>query len=222
MVSVADSKNLLQKRVLRVLELLKENYPQAQCSLVHRDPFQLLVATVLSAQCTDKRVNLVTPALFKRYPTAFELAEAKRSDVEKLIRSTGFYKNKAESLLKLSKDLVAEYGGKVPSSMEALIRLRGVGRKTANVVLGNAFQIHEGVVVDTHVGRLSRRLGFTREQNPEKVERNLVQLIPKRDWTIFSHLLIEHGRAVCFARNPQCASCFLGSLCPKVGVKPKK
>lgn len=207
-------------RVRRVLALLKKTYPQAHCSLRHENPFQLLVATVLSAQCTDARVNQVTPALFARFPTPAAMSVAKLSDLESLIRSTGFYKNKAKSLQALSADLVSRHSGAVPQSIEELTRLRGVGRKTANVILGNAFGI-PGLVVDTHVGRLSRRLGFTRHEDPVKVEYELMEIIPKKDWTLYSHWLIDHGRAVCDARNPGCEHCVLAELCPKIGVLPQ-
>jgi endonuclease III len=198
----------------RVLELLKASYPEAHCALHHRNPFELLVATILSAQCTDKRVNMVTPDLFAAYPDAAALAQAPLDDVERLIASTGFFRAKARNLTGMAQALVAEYGGQVPASMSALVGLPGVGRKTANVLLGNAFGIDEGIVVDTHVGRLSGLLGFTRHDDAVKIEQDLVRLVPRADWTLFSHLLIEHGRAVCVARRPRCAECPLLALCP--------
>jgi endonuclease-3 len=181
---------------------------------VYQDPFQLLVATILSAQTTDVRVNMVTPALFARYPTAASLARAKVGDVEKLISSVGFYRTKAKNLVGMAQRLVAEHGGEVPRTMAELQALPGVGRKTANVVLGNAFGINEGIAVDTHVGRLSLRLGLTRHTDPVKIEQDLMRLIPREDWTLFSHLLIFHGRQICIARKPKCNECVLADICP--------
>ena len=214
-------------RALEVLARLRREYPDAHCALDHRTPFELLVATILSAQCTDVRVNLVTPALFAQYPTARELAAARAEDVEELIRSTGFFRNKTKSLLGMAAALRDSHGGEVPSGMEQLRVLPGVGRKTANVVLGNAFGINEGVVVDTHVTRLSLLLRLTREKDAEKIERDLMTLIPRDDWTLFSHLLIWHGRAICIARRPQCERCVLASICPSAkktpaGAAPRK
>jgi len=208
----------LRKRTLEILARLAKAYPDAHCALDHRTPFELLVATILSAQCTDVRVNLVTPALFARYPTARDLAVADQTELEELIRSTGFYRSKAKNLLGMAAALVAEHRGEVPPDMEALRQLPGVGRKTANVVLGNAFGIDEGVVVDTHVTRLSRLLGLTKEQNAEKIERDLMALVPRNRWTLVSHWLIFHGRQVCIARRPRCGDCVLSSLCPSASV----
>ena len=202
------------KRAGRILARLRAAYPDAKCALDHRTPFELLVATILSAQCTDVRVNLVTPALFLKYPTAGDLAAADSEAVEALIRSTGFFRNKTKSLLGMAKALVAGHGGQVPRDMEDLRVLPGVGRKTANVVLGNAFGINDGVVVDTHVTRLSGLLGLTKHTDPEKIERDLMALGPRDDWTMVSHWLIHHGRQVCIARRPQCARCVLKDLCP--------
>jgi endonuclease-3 len=202
---------------LAQLRVLKRLYPGARCSLDYETPFHLLVATILSAQCTDERVNLVTPELFRQFPTPRDFADAPAGELEIAIRSTGFFRAKARSLRECARDLVQKHGSEVPRSLDELTELRGVGRKTANVVLGNAFGI-PGVVVDTHVGRLSRRLGLTRQTDPVKVERDLMERIPKRDWTLFSHLLIHHGRAVCQARKPRCGECRLATLCPKVGV----
>ena len=197
---------------------MRREHPDAHTALAHRDAFELLVATILSAQCTDKRVNEVTPALFRRFPTPRDLAGASLAELEELVRTTGFYHNKARALLGLGQALVTEHGGKVPASMEELRRLPGVGRKTANVVLGNAFGQNVGVVVDTHVQRLSRRLGLTAETDPEKIERDLMDLVPQRDWTLWSNLLIAHGRKVCQARRPLCASCVVADLCPSAEV----
>jgi len=198
---------------IEVLDRLKKAYPNATCTLDFKTPVQLLVATILSAQCTDERVNKVTPVLFKNYPTARDLAGVSIEKLEEIIRSTGFYHQKAKSIQESCKIIVEKHGGEVPDSLEELIRLPGVGRKTANVVLGNAFGKNVGVVVDTHVGRLSRRLGLTGEKNPEKIEKSLMQKIPRSDWTLFSHVLIEHGRKICTARAPRCEECFLKDLC---------
>jgi len=189
-------------------------YPDAHCELDFGTPFQLLVATILSAQCTDKRVNMVTPVLFSRYPTVESLARARQEDVEEIIKSTGFFRNKAKSIIAMAGALVDRHGGDVPSTLEALVTLPGVGRKTANVVLGNAFDVNEGVVVDTHVGRLAGRLGLTSETDPVKVEQVLMTLFPKERWTMLAHLLIFHGRRVCDARKPRCAECTLADICP--------
>lgn len=201
-------------RLPAILRRLKAAYPDAACALVHEDAYQLLVATILSAQCTDARVNLVTPAFFAKYPEAGGLARARQADVERLIKSTGFFRNKAKNLIAMARAVVADHGGEVPRTMEALHALPGVGRKTANVVLGNAFGINEGVTVDTHVTRLSRLLGLTRHTDAVKIERDLMALVPRTDWTLVSHLLILHGRAVCVARRPRCGDCVLADLCP--------
>jgi endonuclease-3 len=197
-----------------ILRRLKKAYPDAHCALDHRTPFELLVATILSAQCTDVRVNMVTPPLFARYPTAKALAGARQEDVEALIRSTGFFRNKAKNLIAMATALVERHGGQVPAEMDLLRVLPGVGRKTANVVLGNAFGLNEGVTVDTHVSRLSALLGLTRHADPVKIETDLMALVPRRDWTLVSHLLIWHGRSVCVARRPRCGDCVLNDLCP--------
>lgn len=189
-------------------------YPDAHCALDHQNAYQLLVATILSAQCTDVRVNMVTPALFARYPTAHALAEADQEELEGLIKSTGFFRSKAKNLIGMARALVERHGGEVPASMEELTRLPGVGRKTANVILGNAFGRNDGVVVDTHVTRLSNRLGLTAERDPAKIESALMTLFPQEQWTMLSHLLIEHGRRVCEARAPKCGACSLADLCP--------
>lgn len=209
-----ESAKARRQRTEEILARLRREYPKAHTALDHRNAFQLLVATILSAQCTDKRVNEVTPALFRRFPTPRELAAANLTELEELVRTTGFFRNKARALLGLGQALMAEHGGKVPADMEQLRRLPGVGRKTANVVLGSAFGQNVGVVVDTHVQRLARRLGLTTETDPEKIERDLMALVPQPDWTVWSHLLIAHGRQVCQARRPLCASCVVADLCP--------
>ena len=201
-------------RAAEILALLKEAHPDARCALDHRDPLQLLVATILSAQCTDVRVNLVTPALFRRCPTAEAYAAIPTPELESLIQSTGFFRNKAKSLRALGSALVERHGGRVPDTMAELVALPGVGRKTANVVLGNAFGKNEGVVVDTHVTRLAARLGLSRERDPVKIERDLEPLFPRAEWTLLSHLLIFHGRRVCRAPQPRCGECLLAALCP--------
>jgi len=208
----------LKAHVLEILARLKREYPDAHCELNFETPLQLLVATILSAQCTDKRVNMVTPELFGTFPDAESLATAEPEKLEDLIRSTGFFRNKTKSLLGMSAALVERHAGHVPATMDDLVNLPGVGRKTANVVLGNAFDTNEGVVVDTHVGRLSIRLGFTNETDPVKVEQVLMSLIPREDWTLVSHLLIFHGRRVCIARVPRCESCVLAEVCPSARI----
>ncbi|HWA57656.1 MAG TPA: endonuclease III [Gemmatimonadales bacterium] len=205
-------------RARRILERLRKAYPDAHCALDHADAYQLLVATILSAQCTDARVNLVTPSVFAAYPEAGALARARQPDVEKLIQSTGFFRNKAKNLIAMAQAVVADHGGKIPRTMAELHALPGVGRKTANVVLGNAFGINEGVTVDTHVTRLAGLLGLTKHTDAVKIEQDLMQLIPQDDWTLVSHLLILHGRNVCIARRPQCAACVLHDLCPSSQV----
>lgn len=201
-------------RAPEILERLKRAYPDAHCALDHADAYQLLVATILSAQCTDARVNLVTPALFAAYPGPAALARARQPDVERLIQSTGFFRNKAKNLIAMAQAVMAGHGGEIPRTMPELHALPGVGRKTANVVLGNAFGINEGVTVDTHVTRLSGLLRLTRNTDPVKIEQDLMQLVPRADWTLVSHLLILHGRAVCIARRPRCEDCVLRDLCP--------
>jgi endonuclease-3 len=207
-----------KQRVGEILRRLTAEYPDAHCALDHQSPLQLLVATILSAQCTDKRVNEVTPALFRRYPTARHYAEAAIADLEAMVQSTGFFRNKARSLQGLGRALVADHGGEVPRTMAELTVLPGVGRKTANVVLGNAFGIEAGVVVDTHVGRLSRRLGLTAEEDAVKAEADLMKLVPQDRWTLWSHLLIDHGRKVCAARKPACDRCVVADLCPSAEI----
>jgi len=206
------------RRAPEILTRLLAAYPDASCALDYRNAFQLLCATILSAQCTDVRVNLVTPTLFDRYPTPAALARAKPGDVEAIIKSTGFFRNKAKSLIGMARALVADHGGEVPRTMDELRMLPGVGRKTANVVLGNAYGINEGITVDTHVTRLSRLLGLTRHDDPARIEQDLMPLFPRDHWALVSHLLIFHGRQVCIARRPRCADCVLNDLCPSSTV----
>ncbi len=206
-----------EERAKKIVALLARRYPDATCALAWRDPFQLLAATILSAQCTDARVNLTTPALFRRYPDAAALAKADRTELEGLIRSTGFYRNKAKSLLGMAKGLVERHNGEVPRSMEALVELPGVARKTANVVLGTAFGIAEGIVVDTHVIRLAGRMGLTKETDPVKIERDLMALVPRDRWIAFAHQMTWHGRKVCDARKPKCGECPVATVCPSRG-----
>lgn len=201
-----------------VYDRLAAHYPDAHCALHFKTPFQLLIATILSAQCTDKRVNLVTPALFKRYPTPAALADADPEALEEIIRSTGFFRSKTKSLIGMAKGIVETHGGRVPDELDALVALPGVGRKTANVVLGNAYGKDEGIVVDTHVSRVTKRLGLTRQIDPVKIEKDLVRLFPRAHWTMLSHLLIEHGRQICDARRPKCEICFLSDICPSSRV----
>ena len=204
-------------RVAAALDGLAKVYPAARCELDFRTPLQLLIATILSAQCTDQRVNMVTPALFARFPDAESLANAGTEELEELIRSTGFYRNKARAIRECCADIVKLHGGEVPRTLEALVALHGVGRKTANVVLGNAFGI-PGLVVDTHVTRLSNRLGFVRELDAVKIEFALMEIVPREQWTVFSHWLILHGRRVCIARKPACSTCAILAHCPRLGV----
>ena len=208
------AKRALGAHAAMLLARLLERYPDAHCALDFRDAYELLCATILSAQCTDKRVNMVTPALFARYPDAAALAAARPEDVEELIRTTGFFRNKAKSLIGMATALVERHGGEVPDEMESLVVLPGVGRKTANVILGSAFGKNEGIVVDTHVTRLGNRLGLTTESDAVRIERALVPLFPREQWTMASHLLIEHGRQVCAAKKPRCGECMLADVCP--------
>ncbi len=209
----------LKEQAARVIERLKADYPDATCALRHDTPFELLVATILSAQCTDVRVNMVTPELFRRWPTANEMADAPIQSIEKVIQSTGFFRNKAKNIRAMSQALVEQYDSEVPRELEQLVKLPGVGRKTANVVLGTAYGLATGVVVDTHVTRLSRRLGLTKHNDPVKIEQDLMVIVPENEWVDFSHRLIFHGRAICVARKPKCGECSMKSFCPKVGVE---
>jgi len=212
---IADEK----RHAARVVRQLRKDYPDAKCALNFQTPVQLLVATILSAQCTDQRVNIVTAELFRRYPSAQDLARATRRSLEKLIQSTGFFRNKAKNIKACCQALATEQDGEVPRDLNVLVQLPGVGRKTANVVLGTAFGMPTGVVVDTHVGRLSRRLGLTGQTDPVKVERDLMDLLPKKEWIDYSHRMIYHGRAVCKARRPQCDACSFRRMCPQIGVE---
>lgn len=207
-----------RRRARAVYRGLRRLYPDAHCELDFRNPFELAVATVLSAQCTDKRVNMVTPVLFERFPDPAALAAAPLGTVEEIIKSTGFFRNKARSITGLARAVMGDHDGVLPQRMADLVRLPGIGRKTANVILGNAFGRNDGVVVDTHVGRLAKRLGFTRQTDPVKVEADLAALFPRRTWTMLAHLLIWHGRRVCAARAPRCGDCAIARLCPSAGT----
>jgi endonuclease-3 len=213
-----ESKKARRERAVEILGRLRQTYPETRIALDFENPLQLLMATVLAAQCTDERVNMVTPALFRRYPTARDYAAADPGELEEMVKSTGFFRNKARALKNLGTALVAEHGGEVPPSLEALVALPGVGRKTANVVLGNAMGRIEGIAVDTHTQRLSRRLFLTTEEDPEKIERDLMAILPREDWTRFALLLQDHGRKVCKARKPECAVCPVADLCPSAEV----
>ena len=209
------------EQAAKVAAGLAKEYGDATCALVHKNAFQLLIATILSAQCTDVRVNLVTPALFAKWPTPEAMAKAPVSDLEKAIQSTGFFRNKARNILACCQKIVELHGGQVPQTLEELVRLPGVGRKTANVVLGTAFDIATGVVVDTHVTRLTYRLGLTKHANAVKIEQDLMKLLPEKEWIDFSHRLIHHGRRICIARKPLCERCMLLEICPRIGVENK-
>ena len=206
------------ERARKIVRLLKQNYPNSQCSLNFKTVHQLMVATILSAQCTDERVNIVTGPLFKKYRTVKAFAEADQAELEQDIFTTGFFRNKAKAIIGSAQALLNSHKGTPPKQLEQLVALPGVGRKTGSVILGAGYGLAEGVVVDTHVGRISRRFGFTKETSPEKVEQELMKIIPHDDWIIYSHLLIDHGRALCQARKPNCENCFLADLCPKIGV----
>jgi endonuclease-3 len=214
----------LKQRLRKIIRLLKRAYPDAKCSLEHSNAFELLIATILSAQCTDARVNIVTQDLFRKYRKPQDYLKVSPKELEQDIRTTGFFRNKTKSIQGTAKVLTEQYGGKVPETMDELLELPGVARKTANVVLGNAFGISSGVVVDTHVTRLSHRLGLSPQKTAEKIEEELIAIVPKKDWVIFPHLMISHGRAICKARNPLCAECVIEKLCPssylKTGVIP--
>lgn len=209
-----------KQRALKIAHQLGKTYADAECALKHDNPFQLLAATILSAQCTDERVNMVTPALFAKYPTPSALAASEQADVEKIIQSTGFFRAKATNLRGMAQALVDQFGGELPRTLDEMVSLPGVGRKTANVVLGTAFGLPTGVVVDTHVKRLTRLLGLTKNLDPVKIEHDLAALLPKSEWINFSHRLIHHGRRICNARKPNCVECPLLKLCPRVGLPP--
>jgi len=216
-----ESRPAMKRRARKIVLLLKKAYPGAKCSLDYQTPLQLLIATILSAQCTDARVNLATPALFKRYKTASDFANADISELESLVRSTGFYHNKAKNIKEACAIIVRKHKGQVPRTMEEMLELPGVARKTANIVLGNAYGVIEGVPVDTHAIRLSTRLGFTREKQQEKIERDLMALLPRADWLKISDLFVHHGRAICIAHRPKCDICPVRKYCPRVGLKKK-
>jgi endonuclease-3 len=211
---IADKK----KRTDQIIKRLKKEYPDAHCALVHTNAFELLVATILSAQCTDVRINIVTANLFRKYRQPQDYLKVSQEELEQDIRSTGFFRNKAKNIQAACEKIIENFGGAIPNTMEELLTLNGVARKTANVVLGNAFGIASGVVVDTHVSRLSQRLGLTEETIPEKIEKDLSELVPKKDWIMSPHWLISHGRAICQARKPKCAECVLEDICPKICV----
>jgi endonuclease-3 len=213
---IADKK----ERTKEIIKRLKKIYPGAHCALNHTNAFELLIATILSAQCTDRQVNIVTADLFRKFRTPQDYVNTSEEELENEIRSIGFYRNKAKNIRAASKKIIENFGGKVPDSMDELLTLNGVGRKTANVVLGNAFGIASGVVVDTHVARLSQRLGLTAHKDPEKIEKDLELLVPKKHWVMFSHWLIFHGRQICQARKPKCTECVLGDVCPSYKKVP--
>jgi len=206
------------KRAAKIVALLKKQYPDARCSLDFGTVHQLMVATILSAQCTDERVNMVTPALFERYKTVSDFAEANPEELEQLIYTTGFFRAKAKAIKQSAQQLMEQFGGEIPRTLDELVTLQGVGRKTASVILGAGFGLAEGVVVDTHVARISRKLGFTRKNHPAKIERDLMLLLDKEDWIAFSHLLIYHGRSICVARSPRCGECPVRKFCPGAEV----
>ena len=216
---MAGSEKEKARRAREIVRLLKKAYPSAKCSLDYKTPIQLLVATMLSAQCTDERVNKVTPALFARYKNALGFADADISELERLVRSTGFYRNKAKNIKASARMMVAEFGGKVPDTMENMLKLPGVARKTANIVLGNAYGVVEGVPVDTHAIRLSHLMGLTKNSDQKKIEQDLMKAVPREDWLNISNLFVFHGRAVCVARRPACSRCPVEKLCPKAGLK---
>ncbi len=207
-----------KKRTAEIIKRLKKAYPDAHCALNHTNPFELLIATILSAQCTDERVNIVTADLFRKYRGPEDFVKVSQQELERDIHSTGFFRNKAKNIKAASQRLIDVYGGEIPRTMDEILTLGGVARKTGNVVLGNAFGIASGVVVDTHVSRLSQRLGLTDEKTPEKIERDLQELVPKKDWVMFSHWLIYHGRQICNARKPKCHECVLADLCPSYAI----
>ena len=217
---MTDSIDARKKRARKVVTALRKHYPDAECALHHENSFQLLVATILSAQCTDERVNSVTPKLFKKFPDASSLANATQAQVETIVKPLGFFRAKATNLRGMAQRVVDEFDGELPTTLEELTSLPGVGRKTANVLLGTAFDIPSGVVVDTHVRRISNLLGLTESQNPEIIERDLMEVLPKKEWIDYSHRLIHHGRKICIARRPKCRECPLLPLCPRIGLSP--
>lgn len=210
-----------KQRTTEIIKRLKKAYPDAHCALNHTSPFELLIATILSAQCTDARVNIVTADLFRKYREPADYLKVSQTELERDIHSTGFFRNKAKNIQAACRSIIEEYGGEVPRTMDEILTLGGVARKTANVVLGNAYGIASGVVVDTHVSRLSQRLGLTEHVSPEKIERDLIELVPKKHWVMFPHWMIFHGRQICIARKPKCAECVLNDICPKISVDQK-
>ena len=206
------------RRIREIIRRLRRHYPDTRTALEFRSPFEILVATILAAQCTDERVNKVTPGLFQEYPTPADFAAADRAELEAAIRSTGFFRNKAKSIIGASQKIVQEFGGVVPDTMDKLVTLPGVARKTANIVLSSGYGKAEGIAVDTHARRLSQRLGLSHESDPDKIERDLLAVVPKKDWLDFNYLLVDHGRAVCQARKPRCPECFLRQLCPSAAI----
>jgi len=206
-----------EKRIIDLIRILRKTYPRSRTALHHDSPFEILISTILSAQCTDKRVNKITPALFKKYKTAQSFARAKRPVLEQEIRSTGFYRSKTKNIIAASKKIVKDYEGGVPDNMQDLISLAGVARKTANIVLSSGFKKTEGIAVDTHVKRLSKRLGLSKETDPNKIEQDLMKIVPKKDWLDFNYMIVDHGRAICNARKPLCGKCVLAKLCPSAG-----
>jgi endonuclease-3 len=206
-----------RERIGKIIRILRREYPRSRTALTFETPFQILVATIMAAQCTDERVNQITPGLFQKYPTAAAFATADRQELEAEIRPTGFFRNKARSIIGAARKVVADFGGEVPARMAELITLPGVARKTANIVLSSGYGIAEGIAVDTHVKRLSGRLGLSRQRDPEKIEKDLLKLVPKKDWLDFNYMLVNHGRRVCQARKPRCPACPLRALCPSAG-----
>ena len=215
-----ESQSERKTRARKIISKLKRAYPDSACSLAHKNVYQLMVSTILSAQCTDERVNMVTPNLFKRFPTPQKMAGAKQEELEELIRTTGFFRNKAKSIKNNAMQLLENHGGEIPRTLDELIKLPGVGRKTGSVVLGAGFSLAEGVVVDTHVVRIAQLLKLTAQKTPEKIERDLMEILPKKDWIIWTHLIIDHGRAICIARRPRCPECVLNRLCPSALIPP--
>lgn len=206
-----------EQRIIDIIKILRKAYPQSRTALRHEDPLQILVATILSAQCTDERVNKITPGLFEKYKNVYGFSKARQSVLEQEIRSTGFYRNKAKNIIGAAKRIVKDFDGKVPDKMEELVSLPGVARKTANIVLSSGFEKTEGIAVDTHVKRLSARLGLTKEEDPDKIEEDLMRIVPKKHWLDFNYMMVDHGRRVCNARKPLCGECRLSKLCPSAG-----
>jgi endonuclease III len=205
------------RRIIKIIKILRAEYPKAKTALRHKSAFELLVSTILSAQCTDERVNKITPGLFKKYKTPLDFARLKQADLEKEIRSAGFYRNKAKNIIAASKKIIEEFGGNVPGTMDALVTLPGVARKTANIMLSSFFGKAEGIAVDTHVSRLSQRIGLSKEEDPNKIEKDLMKIVPREDWLDFNYIMVDHGRKICVARKPLCPECVINYLCPSAG-----